>query len=84
MQCATVETGCRLCGRRFEEDICWEEKGAAWKTQSGHLVEDGSPWCSACLEGINATCARLLESVDLDGETLDAVTLDAADADAAA
>lgn len=72
MQCATVETGCRLCGKRFEERICWEDKGAAWKEQSGHPVEDGSPWCSACLEGINATCARLLDGVELDAELNDA------------
>ena len=66
MWCLTVKTRCRLCGGSFEEGICAEDRGIAWKRHEGHPLEDGAPWCRPCMERINETCEALCLNVTLE------------------
>jgi len=65
MQCLTTKTQCRLCGAQFQEPLCLEENGVTWRVEGPPSPENGSPWCSVCLERINRTCAVLCADLDI-------------------
>ena len=65
MRCLTVQTKCQLCGGPFEEGICVEDRGRAWRPPEGHPLEDGAAWCSACMERINEACEALCAEVEI-------------------
>ena len=65
MRCLTVQTKCRLCGGPFEEGICVEDRGRAWRPPEGHPLEDGAAWCGACLKQINETCEALCADIEV-------------------
>jgi hypothetical protein len=71
MWCCTVKTRCRLCGVLFNEYVCSDETGRAWKESAGHPLEDGSAWCPQCMEGLNRTCDTLCAGIDLGAQDRD-------------
>jgi hypothetical protein len=65
MHYAILKTRCTLCGVLYEETLCLEDDGRAWKAGEVRSPEDGCPWCPPCLERINMTCYKLCADTEL-------------------
>jgi hypothetical protein len=71
MNCAILNTRCRLCGVLFEEPLCVDARGSAWKHTTSPSPEDGNAWCPVCMSRINEACETLCVGVGLGSEEAD-------------